>query len=90
MTFDVLQVLGLQSIKGAVMSDPIPVRFDQPTLKRLDRAEALLRARGYREANRSSLVRAAVGQWLDGLEEAGIELTERTQDTSRSEESLTY
>lgn len=89
MTVNLLEELGLQPIKGAAMSNPIPVRFDEPTLRRLDRVEAIARAQGHREATRSSIVRAAVVQMLDGIEEAGIDLGGK-QGTSQSEESLAY
>ena len=46
---------------------PLRVRVDPEMLKELDALEAFLRGHGFRDASRSSLVRAAVTSYLDGV-----------------------
>jgi hypothetical protein len=62
--FDALGALG-NSKKDLTV--PLRLRVDPEMLSELDALEAFLRGHGFRDASRSSLVRAAVSSYLDGV-----------------------
>lgn len=68
-TADLLESLGLAAHKDA-LDEVVRVRLDDELLARLDRVEAFMRGRRIRQVNRSSLIRAAISSYLDGIEEA--------------------
>lgn len=73
MTADLLESLGLVAPTEA-LDEVVRVRLDDELLSRLDHVEAFMRGKRIRQATRSSLIRAAIASYLDGVEDVIKEL----------------
>ena len=67
---EVLYRLGLVP-SPTELSEVIRVRIDRDLLDRLDRIESVLRGQGYRQVTRSSLIRAAISGFVEGVQGGG-------------------
>lgn len=67
-SFDSLrEAFGLRRAPTEELDTQLQVRVDKRTLSELDALEAFLKGHGFREANRSALIRAALTSYLEGV-----------------------
>lgn len=64
-----LESLGLTDRPGE-LGEAVRVRLDEELLRNLDAIESFMRGRGFRTVNRSSLIRAAITAYVDGVIDA--------------------
>ena len=62
-----LEAFGLKRTEGKDLEVPLSVRVPQQTITELNALEAFLQGHGFRDANRSALIRAALTSYLDGV-----------------------
>lgn len=62
-----LTALGTNRKSKDDLKSPLNVRVDEETLAELNALEAFLQGHGFREASRSTIVRAAIDSYLDGV-----------------------
>lgn len=67
-SFDALRdAFGLRRPQAEELDAHLQVRVDKQTVAELDSLEAFLKGHGFREANRSALIRAALTSYLEGV-----------------------